>query len=93
MSDIVTAIRIQQATSESLHDETVMDTARALMLTLTGNEMPSDEAIHALFTYSALLSANVATRITSVLLTESQFDSMCQEIQEFDDMEKGVLGD
>jgi hypothetical protein len=94
MSDIITAIKIQEATKESLHDPMVMLTAQMLVQEITGSdEMPSDEIIRALFRYSSLLSANVATRITSILMTESQFSSMCDEIEEFDKIGKEVLGE
>jgi hypothetical protein len=93
MSNIATAIKIQQATHDGIHDEETMYEARELLNNLTGGEMPSDEIIKALYRYSASLSANVATRITSILLTENEFDLMCDEIREFEQMEQDVLGE
>ncbi len=92
MSNVVTAIKVQQATAEAIHDEVVMLGAKDMICQITGSyEMPSDEIILALFKYSAILSANVATRVTTVLMTEGEFNSMCNELREFDEMGRGVF--
>ena len=53
---------------------------------------PSEEIQNLLFKYSGTLAAGVATRITHLLMTESDFNAMVDEIDMFDEIEKDVMG-
>ena len=52
-----------------------------------------DEHIRLLFRYSAMLASATATRITSVLLTESEFDNMVDEINEMENLTNDIVGE
>ena len=92
MSDIVTAMKIADASKEAMTDFNVMMAAAEVYKTAMNN--PTDEEMqHLIFKYSALLTANVTTRITSILMTESEFNSMVDEVQMFDEIERNVLGE
>lgn len=86
---IATAIALQQATQDAVHDNMVMDMAASIYQ--NRDEMSSDEFIHALYQYSALLSSLTTTLVTSVLLTEDQMDAMINDIKEFDEIGKDVF--
>lgn len=88
-ASIATALAISEAAQDGLHDDEVMDLARDLIHTLTNGDV-RDEHIALLFRYSATLSANVATRVTTAIFTESEFDAMVDEMKEmgeFDNLE------
>jgi hypothetical protein len=85
---IATAIAVQQATQEAVHDEMTMGMASQLFH--GRNEMSSDDFARALFEYSALLSSLTATLVTGVLLTEQQLDAMISDIKEFDELGKDI---
>ena len=77
-----TALAIQQATAEAVHDESVMDLAAHIYH--SKDNMSGDEFVKAMFMYSAHLSALTATLVTHVCLTENQIDEMMGTIKEFD---------
>ena len=83
-----TALAIQTATQDAVHDESVMSIAS--MIYHGRNEMSEDEFAKAMFMYSAHLSALTATLVTSVCLTESQLDEMMDTIKEFDSLGKDI---
>jgi metal-responsive CopG/Arc/MetJ family transcriptional regulator len=85
---ISTALAIQEATAEAVHDEGVMD--MAAMIYHNRNEMSSDEFVRAMFMYSAHLSALTATLVTHACLTEGQIDEMMDTIKEFDNLGKDI---
>jgi hypothetical protein len=85
---IATAIALQQATQEAVHDD--MSMAFASQLLHSRNEMSDKEFAEVLFKYSALLSSLTATLVTNVLLTESEMDAMINEINEFDNLGKDI---
>lgn len=86
---LATAIALQQATQEAVHDEEVMDMASALYH--HREEMTGEEFARALFVYSAHLSALTSTLVTHTLLTESQLDEMMSSIKEFDLLGKEII--
>jgi hypothetical protein len=86
---LATAIALQQATQEAVHDEEVMDMASALYH--NRSEMTGDEFARAMFIYSAHLASLTATLVTHVTLTESQLDEMLNSIKEFDEIGKDIL--
>lgn len=83
-----TALAIQTATAEAVHDESVMNIAS--MIFHGRNEMSEDEFAKAMFMYSAHLSALTATLVTSVCLTETQLDEMMNTIKEFDQLGEDI---
>lgn len=83
---ISTAIALQQATKEAVHDELVMDMASAIFH--HKDEMTSDEFARALYLYSAHLASLTTTLATNVLLTESQIDDLLGTIKEMEAMGK-----
>jgi hypothetical protein len=83
---IATAIAIQDATANAVHDQEIMDMAGHLYH--SRNEMTDEEFVQFLFRYSASLSALTATLVTSVCLTENQMNDMIDTIKEFDELEK-----
>ena len=92
MSDIVTAMKIADASKEGMTDLKVMLAAAEIYKAAMNN--PTDEEMqHLIFKYSALLTASVSTHVTSVLMTESQFNNMVAEVEMFDEIERNVLGE
>lgn len=85
---ISTAIALQQATQEAVHDEEVMGIAS--MIFHGRNEMSEDEFAKAMFMYSAHLASLTATLVTHVCLTESQINEMIDTIKEFDSIGKDI---
>jgi hypothetical protein len=81
---ISTAIAIQDATRDAVHDESVMDLARAIYQ--NKDTMDSDDFAKAIFMYSAHLSAMTATLVTHAILTESQINDMVETIKEMEAM-------
>jgi hypothetical protein len=88
MSNISTALAIQGATKEAMYSEYVMEHARDFVEALVGEV--NDQQIKLLFKYSSVLSAAVASKLTEVLMTESDFNSMMSEINEFEEISKTV---
>jgi len=83
-----TALAIQTATSEAVHDESVMGIAS--MIFHGRNEMSEDEFAKAMFMYSAHLSALTATLVTHACLTESEINDMINTINEMEDLGKDI---
>lgn len=88
MSDIVTAMKIADASKDAMTDLKVMLAAAEIF-----KLAPSEEMSELIFKYSAILTASVSTHVTSVLMTESQFNSMVSEVEMFDQIERNVLGE
>ncbi len=89
---IIKAMEIAEAVESAVFDEGVMANAKMLMAlhTIGADEETFTKAI---FVYSALLSATVGDRVTKVLVNENDFDKMLSEIEEFQELEKGVFGE
>ena len=88
MSDIVTAMKIADASKEGMTDLKVMMAAAEIY-----KLAPSEEMQDLIFKYSAILTASVSTHVTSVIMTESQFNNMVAEVEMFDEIERNVLGE
>ena len=92
MSDIVTAMKIADATKDAITDMECMFAAAEIYKAAMNN--PTDEEMqHLIFKYSAILTASVSTHVTSVIMTESQFNNMVAEVEMFDEIERNVLGE
>lgn len=89
---IIKAMEIANAVEQSVFDDKVISQAEMLLAIHT---MGADEQTFkkALFIYSAMLSATVGDKVTKILLDESDFDLMLEEIEEFDKMKADVLGE
>ena len=85
---IATALALQEATQEAVHDETVMELAKHIHH--SRNEMDDEDFAKALFMYSAHLSAMTTTLVTHALLTKSQLDEMIATIKEMETMGKDL---
>ena len=86
---ISTALAIQEATMEAVHDEETMSMAAHIFR--SRNEVSEDEFIRMMFRYSAHLSAITATLVTHACLTESQLQDMLDTIKEMEEMGKDAL--
>lgn len=85
---IATAIAIQDATQEAVHNQMSMDLASHLFH--ARNEMSDNDFARALFEYSAMLSSLTATLVTNALLTEEQMNAMISDIKEFEELGKDI---
>ena len=85
---LATAIALQEATQEAVHNEEVMGIAS--MIFHGRNEMSEDEFAKAMFMYSAHLASLTATLVTHVCLTETQINEMIDTIKEFDSIGKDI---
>ena len=89
---MIKAMEIAEASKEAMTDFEVMLAAAEIYKAAMNN--PTDEQMqHLIFKYSAILTANVSTRVTSILMTESDFNAMVDEVQMFDEIERNVLGE
>jgi metal-responsive CopG/Arc/MetJ family transcriptional regulator len=85
---ISTALAIQEATRDAVHDEEVMGMASAIFH--HRNEMNDEDFAKAIYMYSAHLSAMTATLVTHACLTESQLRDMLDTIKEMEAMGKDI---
>lgn len=87
---IAKAIEVADACKDAMVDFEVMTMAAEIVQ--NASTLTQDEMISLMFKYSGILSANVATRLTHVLMSESEFNEMTDEIQMFDEIGRDVLG-
>jgi transcriptional regulator of NAD metabolism len=85
---ISTALAIQEATKNAVHDEEVMGMASAIFH--HRHELDEEDFIKAMFMYSAHLSAMTATLVTHACLTETQINDMLETIKEMEAMGKDI---
>ena len=85
---LATAIALQNATQEAVHDPMVMEFAADVF---QSRYLPDEEFAQKLYQYSALLASLTTTLATSALLTESQLDEMMSSIKEFDKLGKDII--
>ena len=85
---ISTALAIQEATRDAVHDEEVMSMAAHIFH--SRNEVDEQQFAQMLYMYSAHLSAMTATLVTHACLTESQLNDMLETIKEMDSMGKDI---
>ena len=84
---LATAIALQQATQEAVHDPMVMDFAADVF---QSRYLSDEEFAQKLYQYSALLASLTTTLATNALLTESQMDEMISSIKEMDALTKEI---
>ena len=85
---ISTALAIQEATKNAVHDDEVMGMASAIFY--KRNEMNDEDFAKAMYMYSAHLSAMTATLVTHACLNESQINDMLETIKEMEAMGKDI---
>ena len=85
---ISTALAIQEATKNAVHDDEVMGMASAIFY--KRNEMNDEDFAKAMYIYSAHLSAMTATLVTHACLTQSQLNDMLETIKEMEAMGKDI---
>ena len=86
---ISTALAIQDATKQAVHDDVIMSMAAKIFD--SRNFLSEEDFCKVLFKYSAALSAVTATLVTSAILTESQMNDMIEAIEEMEQMGKEAL--
>ena len=84
---IATAIALQEATQEAVHDDMVMAMVSNL---LQNRDTDSESFAKMLFQYSAMLSSMTTTLVTNALLTESQLHDLLDTINEMESMGKDI---
>jgi len=84
---IATAIALQEATQEAVHDDMVMAMASNL---LQNRDTDPESFAKMLFQYSAMLSSMTTTLVTNALLTESQLHDLLDTINEMESMGKDI---
>jgi len=77
MSNISTALAIQEACSRAYYAEDSVELAAAIAHQSDFNP----EVIQLLMKYTALLTARVATNMTQILMSESDFQHMMYEMK------------
>lgn len=92
MANISNAMAIAEASREAMTTPEVVVVGRQFLRTALNGKNPNEETLELFFKYSAMLSAACASRVTTVLLSESDFDSMMNDIREVEDLEN-LLGD
>lgn len=85
---IATALALQNATKDAVHDDMVMAMATALF---SGKDTMTDEEFaESLYKYSAMLASMTTTLVTNTLLTESQIGDLISTINEMESMGKDL---
>ena len=85
---ISTALAIQDATKQAVHDDEVMSMAAEIYH--ARHEVSENDFIRMMYLYSAHLSAMTATLVTHACLTESQINDMLETIKEMETMGKDI---
>ena len=88
---IATALALQNATKEAVHDDMVM--AMATVLFSNRNAMTDEDFAESLYKYSAMLASMTTTLVTNTLLTESQIGDLIDTIKEMESMGKDTTND
>lgn len=84
---IATAIALQEATQNAVHDEMIMAMASDLY---HNRDTDSDTFAKMLFQYSAMLSSMTTTLVVNAVLTESQLHDLLDTINEMESMGKDI---
>jgi len=83
MSNLATAMEIQQSCKESIYDVENLEIASQIFNKCNFNE----DVLDLLFKYSASLTASVASRITHILMSESDLNLMINDLEEIESYE------
>lgn len=88
---IATAIKLQEASKNAVHDDMIMLVAKHIVD--IRNEVDEETFIREIFNYSAMLSAMTTTLVTHALLTEEQINDMLETIKEMDKVGEELLNE
>lgn len=86
---IATAIKLQEASRDAVHDDMVMLVAKHIVD--IRDKVDEETFIREIFNYSAMLSAMTTTLVTHALLTEEQLNDMLEAIKEMDTVGEELL--
>ena len=88
---IATAIKLQEASRDAVHDEMVMEIVKHIV---SIRDVVDDESfIKEMYNYSAMLSAMTTTLVAHALLTEEQLNDMMEAIKEMDTVGEELLNE
>ena len=93
MSNIVTALKIQDASASAIKDPLVIMLGKELLDIAESDYKTKEDMLRILFKYSSMLSAVSASNVAEALLSPAEFDSMLGDIKEFSDMGDDILGE
>lgn len=85
---IATAMKLQEASRDAVHDEMVMEIVKHIVS--IRSEVDDESFIREMYNYSAMLSAMTTTLVTHALLTEKELNDMINEIKEFDKIGENI---
>ena len=85
---IITAIQLQEATKEAVHDDMIMSMGSQIFA--ERNSLSDEDFAKALYQYSAMLASLTTTLAVNVLLTDEQMSDMISEIKEFEQLGKDI---
>jgi hypothetical protein len=85
-----TATALIEAVGDSIMEDEVMDFARTILH--TRNEMSQDDFAKALYFYSGILASATADKVTKVLLSKDDLQTLADTIDEMDNLRNEVLG-
>jgi len=87
----IKAMEISEACKDGMTDFDVMMLGAELFR--SAGIQPTEEVLNLMFKYSGTLAAAVATRVTHILMSESDLSSMIKDIEEFENLEREVFGE
>jgi len=91
---IATALKVQQATGEALIFPEVIESAREIAIELCeGDATKLNRIAELMYKYSATLASITATNVTFALLSESEIDTMTNEIRDYQSITQQILGE
>ena len=88
---IATAIKLQEASKDAVHDEMIMEIVKHIME--IRNVVDDEGFIKEMYNYSAMLSAMTTTLVAHALLTEEQINDMLEAIKEMDKVGEELLNE
>ena len=84
-----TATALIEAVGDSIMEDEVMDFARTILH--TRNEMSEDDFAKAMYLYSGILASATADKVTKVLLSKDDLQSLADTIDEMETMRNEVI--
>lgn len=91
MTGIAQAHAIAKASKEAMESFDVMMVAAQIVE--TADRISKEELVELLFKYSGTLTASVASNVTHVIMSESDFHAMVEDVEMFQQIERDVLGE
>ena len=84
-----TATALIEAVGDSIMEDEVMDFAR--MITHNRGEMSQDDFAKAMYLYSGILASATADKVTKVLLSKDDLQTLADTIDEMEKMRNEVI--